>query len=169
MNVKYIILLILTIQAGLINGQGTDQKKITKDIKFAKTAAEDGLMEVKLGELAQTNAMNAEVKGHGKTMITDHGKANGELKALAAKKSIELPSGVDAKKQERYDKLSKLKGKEFDKKYAKCMVKDHKKAVCLFKKESKKGKDPELKAWASGKLPTLKHHLHMWKETCKAL
>jgi len=41
------------------------------------------------------------------------------------------------------------------------MVKDHKDVVEMFKKAQENSKDPELKAWASEKLPTLEHHLSM--------
>ncbi len=138
-----------------------------RDIKFAKCAADDGLMEVQLGKLALTKAYASEVKMHAQHMIDDHGKANEELKALAAKKNIMLPTAPSEKKMRRTQKLNKLQGDEFDKRYSKCMVRAHKKAICKFRKEAKRGKDAELKAWANEKLPTLQSHLGMWKETCK--
>jgi putative membrane protein len=140
-----------------------------KDEKFAKCAAKDGMLEVKLGQLAMANASNADVKKHAAMMVEDHTKANEELKTVAAKKNIALPTTLTEKQQKKYDKMAKLQGKDFDKHYSKCMVKDHKKAVCLFKKESKKGKDSDLKSWAAAKLPTLKQHKEMWEETCKAV
>lgn len=140
-----------------------------KDEKFAKCVAKDGLLEVKLGQLAQANASNADVKKHAAMMVDDHTKANEELKTVAAKKNIALPTTLTEKQQKMYDKLAKLQGKEFDKHYSKCMVKDHKKAVCVFKKQSKKGKDSDLKSWSAAKLPTIEHHKEMWEETCKAV
>ena len=139
----------------------------SKDAKFVKCTAEDGMMEVKLGQLGVSKASSQEVKAHSKHMIDDHSKANEELKALAAKKNITLPSSISEKQQKCYDKLAKLEGKEFDKKYAKQMKCDHKKAVCSFKKQAKKGDDQELKSWASGKVSTLEHHLDMWEAVCK--
>jgi putative membrane protein len=41
------------------------------------------------------------------------------------------------------------------------MVKDHRKDVAEFKKQSQQAKDPELKSWASKTLPTLQQHLDM--------
>lgn len=142
----------------------------TKDEKFAKCAAEAGMAEVKMGELGVSKATSAEVKMHAQHMIDDHSKANEELKALAAKKNIVLPSTPSKKQQKCYEKFAKCEaGSKFDKKYAKQMKCDHKKTVCYFEKEAKKGKDPELKAWAAGKVPTLKGHLEMWKTACKNL
>jgi len=139
-----------------------------RDIKFAKKATMGGLMEIQLGEMAQSHAVTPEVKEEAQHMVKDHRLANEELKDIAVRKNIVLPSVLDSKMQEKYDKLSKFNGKKFDKKYTRCMIKDHKKAICLFKKEAKKGTDTEMKTWASAKVPTLKNHLKMWKEACKA-
>ncbi|MDF2455219.1 MAG: outer membrane protein-like protein [Cytophagaceae bacterium] len=49
------------------------------------------------------------------------------------------------------------------------MVSDHKDDIDLFEKESEKGNDPELKAFAASKLPTLKHHLQMAEDAKEAL
>lgn len=140
-----------------------------KDVKFAQAAAEGNIMEIRLGELAQTNGLTAEVKSLGTMMVTDHTKANDELKTLAAKKNISLPSGMSEKAQKHYDMLAKKQGRDFDKAYSKCMVHDHKKDICKFKKEAKKGEEPELKQWASNMLPTLEHHKQMSEEACKAV
>ncbi|MCE3259800.1 MAG: outer membrane protein-like protein, partial [Bacteroidetes bacterium] len=61
------------------------------DMEFVIDAADGGMLEVKLGELAKTKATSAEVKEHAQHMIDDHSKANEELKALAAQKNITLP------------------------------------------------------------------------------
>jgi putative membrane protein len=165
MQQKILVIIAVSI-VSFCFGQGAISEK---DIKFAKAAAEGGLLEVKLGELSQSNAITQEVKSSGKAMIDDHSKANMELKNLAEKKKIAIPSSINAKEEEKYKELASLKGKEFDKKYSKYMVKDHKKDICLFKKEAKKGKDPELKSWASAQVPVLEHHLDMWKDSCKKI
>jgi putative membrane protein len=41
------------------------------------------------------------------------------------------------------------------------MLKDHEKDVSEFEKQSTKGTDPEVKAFASKTLPTLQEHLRM--------
>ena len=100
-------------------------------------------------------------KSLGKQMITDHSKANNQLISLAQKKNAAVPSGLSEKGQKIYDKLSKKQGADFDKAYSKCMVKDHKEDICVFKKEAKKGSDEDVKNWASNTLPTLEHHKQM--------
>jgi putative membrane protein len=138
-----------------------------KDAEFAKEAAIGGLLEVRLGQLAREKGSSPEVKNLGEMMVLDHSKANDELKSLAAKKNITLPADLDEKAQKNYNDLSKKQGEEFDKAYTKCMVKDHKKDIKLFKKQAGKGDDQELKTWASNTLPTLEHHKEMSKQACK--
>lgn len=140
------------------------QKQDSKDEAFVKEAAEGGVMEVKLGELAKSKGSSQEIKTLGQHMFTDHSKANEELKALAAKKNMVLPTGLSKEGQKNYDELSKKSGEDFDKAYAKMMVEDHEKDIKKFKKEAEKGEDPEFKSWASKTLPTLEHHLDMAKK-----
>ncbi|MHA4737968.1 DUF4142 domain-containing protein [Dyadobacter sp. MSC1_007] len=138
-----------------------DTTALEDDSEFAVAAADGGMMEVKLGELAQTNAASADVKKFGKTMVDDHGKAGEELKALAQKKNFSLPAALSDDKQKKYDDLAKKKGKEFDEAYVSFMVDYHKEDISEFEEAAKDAKDPDVKAWAAGKIPTLKHHLEM--------
>lgn len=162
-----ILLLTAAVSFGLLGLNRTAVSE--KDQEFAVFAAQAGMLEVKLGELAEKKGNSAAVRKLGNHMVTDHTKANKELKELAGKKGIALPTALDAKHQEKYDMLAGKSGAEFDKAYSKCMVKDHKKVVSKFDAEASKGDDSELKAWAAKTKPTLEHHLHMSKETCETL
>jgi putative membrane protein len=137
------------------------------DRTFAMKAAQGGMAEVKLGELAKDHAQSQAVKDFGQKMIDDHTKANDELKSLAAQKNITLPTSIDAKDQATYDRLSKLNGAAFDKAYMKDMVADHRKDVAEFHKEANSGKDPDLKSWAGKTVTTLEGHLSMAESTEK--
>ena len=133
------------------------------DKEFINKAAEGGMAEVKLGELAASKAQSPEVKAFGQRMVVDHGKANTDLKALAAEKNVTLPADVNSEQKAMYDKLSKLSGAEFDKEYVKGMVEDHEKDVAEFKKESTGADGSEVKAFAAKTLPTLESHLDQIK------
>lgn len=137
------------------------------DRRFVEKAAQGGMMEVELGKLAQSKAAAASVKEFGKRMEEDHGKANMELKTIAGTLGVALPDQLDKSHQKEIDKLSKLSGAEFDKRYMKMMVSDHKKDVSDFEKASKSLKNPELKQFAETTLPTLKEHLKLAQTTEK--
>ena len=124
-------------------------------------AAQGGMAEVELGQLAQQNGQSQDVKDFGKKMVDDHGKANDELKAVASQQGVSLPTTLNAKDQALKDRLSKLNGAEFDKAYMKAMVKDHKQDVAEFKKEASSGNNQAVKDFAGKTLPTLESHLQM--------
>jgi putative membrane protein len=136
-----------------------------KDQTFANDAAHAGLLEVKLGELAMKKGNSEDVKMLGQHMVTDHTKANEELKSLATKKGMKLPTTLDKEGQMHFNDLSKKSGSDFDKAYSDLMVKDHQKVIAKFKAESASGEDGDLKRWATTTLPTLQHHLMMSEET----
>ena len=145
--------------------KSTAAKSGTADQAFAREAATGGLAEVALGNLAKEKASSADVKAFGERMVTDHGKANDELKQWASSNNVTLPGDLDAKSKATQERLSKLSGAAFDKGYMQDMVADHKKDVAAFKKESTSGKNADLKAWAGKTLPTLEEHLKMAQDT----
>ena len=134
------------------------------DADFAKKAAEGGMMEVDLGQLAAAKATSQDVKDFGNRMVTDHGKANDELKSIAAQKNFTLPTTPGAEEKKVSNDLSKKSGASFDKAYMSDMVKDHEKDVKEFEKASKDVKDPDLKNWASKTLTVIQDHLNMAKQ-----
>jgi putative membrane protein len=137
------------------------------DSTFVADAADAGMLEVQLGKLAASNGSSAEIKKFGENMVKDHSKANDELKALAQKKGINIPTNLSPKSRKTYQDLSKKKGADFDKAYAELMVKDHQEVITKFKQQSQSGNDQELKAWAQSKIGTLEHHLMMAQEMQK--
>ena len=60
---------------------------------------------------------------------------------------------------EHYQTLEKSSGTEFDQEFLAEIVRGHKKCVSNFEEASTDAKDSDLKAWATGMLPTLKTHL----------
>lgn len=130
-----------------------------KDIAFINDAAEGGMMEVQMGRLAEQKGQSGDVKAFGQRLVTDHTKANDELKQLASSKGVTLPTNHADKHQKMLDKLSSAS--DFDKSFKEMAVKDHKKDIKEFEKASKKCDDAELKAFATKTLPTLQEHLRM--------
>jgi len=129
------------------------------DTSFAVTAADAGLTEVETGKLAIKKGQAQGVKDFGQMMVEDHGKANAELKAIAAKKNIVLPTQPSAKHQEDIKRLQTVSGKEFDKTYADMMVSSHEEALQVFEKAAQTAADIDLKNFASKTLPVLEKHL----------
>ncbi|HET6408513.1 MAG TPA: DUF4142 domain-containing protein [Chthoniobacteraceae bacterium] len=130
-----------------------------KDERFLKNAAQGGMSEVQLGELAKGKATNKGVKDFAAMLAADHSKANEELKSLAGQKGVELPSDIEVGQKMSREKLDQLSGAEFDKEFVEQMIKDHKKTIDLFEDASKEVKDADVKSFADKTLPTLRGHL----------
>jgi putative membrane protein len=143
---------------------GTSGAKLASaDRQFIKKAAQGGLAEVQLGQLATEKAESSDVKQFGQKMVDDHGKANDKLKQIASNKGITVPDKLSAKDAATKARLGKLSGKAFDRAYMRDMVMDHTKDVSEFRTESKTATDPDVKSFASETLPTLQDHLKQAK------
>ncbi len=138
----------------------SDTSQVGDDAKdFTTEAAQGGLTEVELGNIAQRNGASQSVKNFGKMMVDDHTQLNQELQALAVKKNVPLPDGITNSQQDDTSKLSKEKGSEFDKDYISMMVKDHEDDIDAFKKAADKIDDQDYKDLINKALPTLQKHL----------
>lgn len=130
------------------------------DTEFMVEAASGGLMEVQMGQMAMQKAMDPTVKDFGQMMANDHSRVNDELKALAQRKNMTLPSTPGEDHQRDIRQLTeKDAGRDFDRAYIKMMIDDHKKDVEKFEKIALDADDPDLKAFAAKHVPHLKMHL----------
>jgi putative membrane protein len=129
------------------------------DASFYKAAAQGGLAEVDLGNLARERSTDPKVKDFAAMMVKDHSAANEKLEALASAKKVSLPSSGGAAEMATKAKLEALSGAAFDNSYIKSQLKAHSDTVALLKKEISTGQDAEAKAFAQSILPTVQSHL----------
>jgi putative membrane protein len=156
---------------------------------FTWNAAVAGLKEVRLGEFAEQNSTNADVKKFARRMVRDHSAANKRLTKIAQAEGLNLPDTnafyvtVTPPENEKSDAelmaqpqppearlqaeqlaaqhLESLSGAEFDSAYADAMVNDHTAAVQLFENGSASLTDKDLKKFAEKTLPKLREHYQM--------
>ena len=136
---------------------------------FMNDAAVGGMTEVEVSKLANERAMSPRVKNFAEMMVRDHSATNDELKTIARGKNVNLPAELGGKNADHVKDLSSKTGHDFDKAYMKMMVSDHKDVIDAFEKTAKDGTDPEVKTFASQKLPTLRMHLDSAKAIEKSL
>ncbi len=134
------------------------------DEKFVREAAEGNISEVKMGQLAEQKAQSEEVKKFAKRMIEDHSKATDELKQIAVRENINMPTNVNRKEADTYRSLEKLSGPAFDRAYARNMVTAHEKDITEFKQQASSGQKGAVKEFAQRTLPTLESHLQEAKQ-----
>jgi putative membrane protein len=143
------------------SSSGTRGQLSEKDYKFLIDAARGGQEEVQAGELARQKGVNQSVRTFGEHMVSQHSKANDELKEIASRKGATLPTQMSYGERSTIEDLQKATGTDFDKEYAKDMVKDHKTDVKEFQKAANYLQDPDLKAFAEKTVGTLQEHLRM--------
>src|SRR5216110_2197491 len=97
-----VICTILAVGVFVLNGVIT-QASIQDS--FMTKAAQDGMTEVALGNLALQKSQNEQVRSFAQQIVTDHTSANQELTALAASKNVTLPTDIDTKHRSMVDKL----------------------------------------------------------------
>lgn len=157
-NEALVFLLAAVVSGIAVYAEG---KLAPADTTFVRKAAEGGMAEVKLGQLAADKGSNKAVKEFGERMVRDHSKANDELKEVASKKGVTLRDSMNAPNKALYDRLSKVSGAEFDKAYMSAMIKDHEEDVAEFRRESQSATDPDVRQFAAKTLPTLEEHLRL--------
>ena len=136
---------------------------LTQEESFWTIAADGGLAEVEMGKLASQKAQNVEVKKFAQMMVADHTKANSELKSIATKQKISLPTEIGPRHRSTIDELNRLAGADFDREYVQAMVDDHEADVQLFEDQAEDESDQQAKAFAAKTLPVLRKHLESIK------
>lgn len=130
------------------------------DRKFIEEAANGGMFEVQVAQLAVSKATDANVKSFASMLVDQHTAANNELVKIANAKGVELPAAPKRSLRRDIEKLGKKNGAEFDRDFVRSVgIKAHEKDIKQFEKASKDVKDADLKAFVDKTLPVLREHL----------
>ena len=127
------------------------------DKAFIKTAMEGDNAEVQMGKLAQQKGASQGVRDFGRMLEMDHGMHKDKDVALAAKLGVKPTDDVPMMAKMDKHKLEGLSGVKFDHEFVKGMIKDHKKDIGEYEKQTKA--HGVTAAFATETLPTLHKHL----------
>lgn len=136
----------------------------TNEADFMVKAANGGMTEVQAAQVAQQKATNDDVKKFATKMVEDHSKLNDQLKSLAGKLNITIPSAIDGDSKAMIDKLNNTKSVDFNKTFMDMMVDAHDKDVDMFQKASGDVANPDVHNFITSALPTLQSHQQMAKK-----
>ena len=146
------------------------------EVEYVEKSMSSGMLEVELGKLAQERASSPDVKQFAEMMVRDHTKAGEELKQVAQQHSIRANSHLQDEHRDLIDRLSALKGAEFDRQYMQAMVDSHQEVVDHLEsraddpgqergatgtagQQSADAAEHGIAQWATKTLPTAQHHL----------
>jgi putative membrane protein len=156
--------LLLSAAMGAAPAAAQQPVSLTTDSSFIQMAGSVGLVQVKLGKLAEKKGSSAAVMEFGRQMVTDYSKANEELAGAA--KQAAFPAPVLLRQhQQIVDRFSRMGRSSFDKDYMAEVVKHHSEVVRLFQQESESGRIQSLKQLAARMLPELQQRLTLATQT----
>jgi putative membrane protein len=138
-------------------GPSSASSTAKSDTAFLTEAIQINLAEISVGDLAQKNGGSDDVKSFGKMLVDDHAASNTKATSLAQANSVTPPTEPKPEDKKKHDELAKLSGAEFDREFAKAMVKGHEEAISKFEAASKG--DDDIAKFAQETLPTLQKHL----------
>ena len=156
--------LLLSAASGPTPAAAQQPKSLASDSIFIARAGSAGLLQVKLGHLAEKKGTSPAVVEFGKRMVTDYSRTSEELKAAA--KAAGFPSPVLLRQdQQIFDRFNGMGRSRYDKAYMVEMVKQHSEEVRLFQQESAGGRVQSLKQLASRMLPEMEQRLSLATQT----
>jgi putative membrane protein len=160
--------LLLSATMGAAPAAAQQAKSLASDSSFMQMAGSVGLLQVKLGKLAEKKGSSAAVVEFGKRMVTDYSKANEELAEAAKQAAFPAPVLV-RQHQQIVDRFSRKGRSSFDKDYMAEMVKHQSEEVQLFQQESEGGRVQSLKQLAARMLPRLQQRLTLATQTAASV
>ena len=131
------------------------------DNEFMMTAAHSDQNEIQQSKMALAKGVTGMAKEMANKMIADHTKSTADLKKIAAKKGVTLPTDMDAEHKAMAPAMEKLSGKDFEAKYLSQMQTDHQKTANTMMAHEKMTQDADLKAFIGKTLPVVQQHLSM--------
>ena len=133
----------------------------SKERNFLQSAAEANAAEVRLGQIAERQSSDPNIKKIGQELAQSHQQALQELQQLAASKGISVTTQPTSRQQRMLSSLQEKSGNSFNKQFLKVATATHKRSISLFERAARRSEDPDIKSWANKMLPELENHLAM--------
>jgi len=141
-----------------------------QDPQFITAAAGNGRYEIQASRMAMYRAASPQVRGYAQMLIDHHTRTHNELRELVRDRGMRLPGVLPRGKYAKLDRLASATGDDFDRMYIGLVgIEDHQADIALFERASREARDPELRAWAGKKLPTLRSHLEAARSLSSAM
>ena len=138
--------------------RGEDQEKASADTVFLTKVVPGTAASVKIIEYAAKNASDEEVRHFAKHVAKQHQEFVKTASEHAKRLNIAVVTDPDKDSKETVDKLSKLKGTDFDVAFLEWLIDGHKDTT-VFDNEVKNGDDADLKTFAKNAIASGNDHL----------
>ena len=126
------------------------------------------LYEIQLGQLAQRQAQDQQVKRFAQMLIEDHTKANQQLKQIAQSAQVQVQEKLDPVHQAKLQKKQQLPKSEFTRKFLNDQVAGHTAGILELTYQANKSQNQQVKQFAVQQLPKMEQHLTQVTELARA-
>jgi putative membrane protein len=144
-------------------GSRAAQPVSSQDRMFMDQASQINLTEISLGRYIARHATITSARNLGATYARDHTAAQANLRALASRLHVTLPTTPNVQNRSMVGRIEAQKGTSKDLAFASASVTGHEAAIAVFRKEDSAGSNPAVKAYAANYLPMLERHLKLAK------
>lgn len=151
------------------NDSALPTKAAEKDAQFIVEVVGSNYGEMKLARLGQQKASNSELKDVARILEKDHEAILTDLKALASKKGITIPTEENGDAKDKLKELTDEKASVFDKEWCETLMDNHKTSITKFENAEKDISDPDFKSFVTTVLPKLRTHHDRLMECHKKL
>lgn len=132
--------------------------------EFLQDALHGDNSEMMLGQLAQQRGNSSDVRKFGAALYRDHSQARAEVLSVGRRYGLRSDTRAAPEAKEEREKLTHMRGDEFDREFARYMVEDHRKDIDKFRDEASE-RHGSVSQLAAKQLPVLEKHLSMAQET----
>jgi len=155
MNRSFLLATVVAVSLGAGTAAQADSPR-----QFLRQALQGDNSEIMLGNLAAERARSPAVREFGRTLVSDHQQARGEVVDTGRRFGVWPNRQPTDEARALRDRLSGMQGRDFDREFVSAMIDDHRKDISEFRDEAREdhGAVSDL---ARNQLPTLRNHLRM--------
>ena len=131
----------------------------SRGASFLKEAMQGDNSEMTLGSIAARRGASTGVRDFGRMLSTDHRQGKAQAAAVARRLHVPVTNEIAPEAIAERAKLSRLRGRSFDREFARYMVDDHHKDIAKFSAEASSRDPAPVVELARQTLPVLRKHL----------
>jgi putative membrane protein len=128
------------------------------DARFLVASRSFNLLEMKSAEVATTAGYASAVVDLGRKLLDDHKRMDDDLKTLARKEKIALPSTMSDEHQATYYEISRSNREDFDSNYIKTLQRINEENKEQYMRMATDAQDADIRAFAARKLDMINDH-----------
>lgn len=169
---RYLLTTCLTLAlalSGTAQDQDKDLEKAPLDDQFLLKAASANHAVIKLTDLVESRSENEKVEAFARKVQADHKVAADKLGRIAQERKLGVVAGLEKDLQQEMDRVSDLKGPEFDQAFLDTFIRWHEKCLQMCKGQTTGGQEVPTVAFAKECSTMIEDHLTKAKELRKSL